>query len=630
MNSIDPTVAAVTARLTERSAPTRAAYLARIRAAATEGPARGRLGCANLAHGFAAAGEAKAELRQLVKPNVAIVTSYNDMLSAHAPYAAYPPILKQAVIRAGGLAQVAGGVPAMCDGITQGRAGMELSLFSRDVIAMSAAIALSHDMFDASLMLGVCDKMVPGLVIGALSFGHLPTVFVPAGPMASGIPNSQKAKVRQLHAEGKIGRDELLEAEAASYHSEGTCTFYGTANSNQLLMEVMGLHLPGASFANPGTEVRDALTRAAAAQATRLALEGAPGIGELIDEKTIVNACVALLASGGSTNHTLHLVAMARAVGIALTWDDLSELSAVVPLLARIYPNGEADVNHFHAAGGIGYMVRTLLEHGLMHEDVRTVLGSGLATYTREPRLASLEEGGLGATGSQPGLVWVEGPARSYDEKVLRSVAEPFSADGGLRVLHGELGTAVIKTSAVKPEHQVVTAPAMVFDDQAHFLAAFAEGRCDGRDLIAVLRYQGPAANGMPELHKLTPALGVLQDRGQKVAIVTDGRMSGASGKVPAAIHVTPEAALGGPLSRVVDGDVITVDAVSGRLTLHVPIDELDRRPSQGRAPLGEEWAGTGRELFSAFRASVGSADTGASVFPMISAEESRVAQSVL
>jgi phosphogluconate dehydratase len=609
MTTPHPTLQAVTERLIERSAATRTAYLERIRAARLEGPARGQLGCANLAHGFAAAevsdkAELKITTRGGAKPNLAIVTSYNDMLSAHAPYADYPPALKQAVIRAGGLAQVAGGVPAMCDGITQGRAGMELSLFSRDVIAMSAAIALSHDMFDGALMLGVCDKIVPGLTIGALSFGHLPTAFVPAGPMASGLPNKEKARVRQLHAEGKIGREELLEAEAASYHSRGTCTFYGTANSNQLVMEVMGLHLPGASFTNPDTSLRAALTEAVAAQVTANALAGAPGIGELVDERVIVNACVALLASGGSTNHTMHLVAMARAAGIQLTWEDLSDLSSAVPLVARVYPNGSADVNHFHAAGGIGFLIRTLLEAGLLHEDVQTILGRGLSAYTKEPRLTA-----------DGGVEWVDGPTTSGDLEVLRPASAPFQADGGLRVLHGPLGTAVIKTSAVAPEHRVVTAPAMVFDDQADFLAAFADGLCD-RDLVAVIRYQGPSANGMPELHKLTPGLGVLQDRGHRVAIVTDGRMSGASGKVPAAIHLTPEAALGGPLARVRDGDVMTVDAVSGTVTIDVDAEEFARREPTGSANLGV--TGTGRELFASFRASVGTADTGASVFPLI------------
>ncbi|WP_395657188.1 phosphogluconate dehydratase [Nocardioides sp.] len=606
-----PTVAAVTERVVERSAASRQPYLARIRAAGEAGPARGRLACANLAHGFAASGaDDKRALRGRTKPNLAIVTSYNDMLSAHQPYRDYPEALKKAVVRAGGIAQVAGGVPAMCDGITQGRDGMQLSLYSRDVIAMSTAIALSHDMFDGALMLGVCDKIVPGLLIGALSFGHLPTVFVPAGPMASGLPNGEKAKVRQLYAEGKVGREELLEAESASYHSAGTCTFYGTANSNQLLMEVLGLHLPGSSFVNPGTPLREALTAAAGRRATELTRAGGEPtpIGEVVDEKAVVNACVALLASGGSTNHTIHLVAIARAAGITLTWDDLADLSAVVPLLCRIYPNGEADVNHFHAAGGIAYLVHTLLGAGLLHEDVRTVAGRGLHHYTTEPVLR-----GDATTGA---LTWEEGPKRSLDTSVLRPATDPVQADGGLRVLRGPLGRAVLKTSAVRSEHRRVTAPAVVFDDQHDLLAAFGAGELDGRDFVAVIRYQGPAANGMPELHKLTPALGVLQDRGQRVAIVTDGRMSGASGKVPAAIHVTPEAALGGPLSRVRDGDLVTVDADAGVLDLHVDHDELVRRPATGRAPQGAEWAGTGRELFAAFRATVGSAETGASVFP--------------
>ena len=634
MTDLHPTLAQVTTRVVDRSRPHREAYLARIEQAADRGPARTKLACANLAHGFAASEPAeKQALRGRIKPNIAIVTAYNDMLSAHQPYADYPDRLKKAVLRAGGIAQVAGGVPAMCDGITQGRDGMQLSLFSRDLIAMSAAVALSHDMFDGALMLGVCDKIVPGLLIGALSFGHLPTVFVPAGPMTSGLPNGEKARVRQLHAEGKASRDELLAAEAASYHSAGTCTFYGTANSNQLLMEVLGLHLPGASFANPGTTVREALTRAAGARVTELTPQGGEPtpIGEIVDEKAVVNACVALLASGGSTNHTLHLVAIARAAGIVLTWQDLSDLSAVVPLLARVYPNGEADVNHFHAAGGIAYLVRTLLRAGLLHDDVKTVMGPGLWRYTTEPRLST---DGLGSAPDAPGIGWDEGPTRSLDDTVLRSADEPFAADGGLRLLTGPLGTAVIKTSAVKPEHQVVTAPAVVFDDQADLLAAFAAGELDGRDLVAVVRYQGPAANGMPELHKLTPALGVLQDRGHRVAIVTDGRMSGASGKVPAAIHVTPEAALGGPLARVQDGDLVTVDARTGRLDLDVSEAELAARTSTGRAPTGEEWVGTGRELFAGFRATVGPADSGASVFPALhphvpTMEEFPVAQHV-
>ena len=454
---------------------------------------------------------------------MAIVSSYNDMLSAHQPFRDVPEVLKKSIVRAGGLAQFAGGVPAMCDGITQGRAGMELSLFSRDLIAMSTAVALSHDMFDAAMMLGVCDKIVPGLLIGALSFGHLPTVFVPAGPMTSGLPNGEKARVRQLYAEGKVGREELLEAESQSYHSKGTCTFYGTANSNQMLMEVMGLHLPDATFVNPGTPLRAALDRAAGERAVAITAAGGEPtpVGHLVDEKAIVNACVALLATGGSTNHTMHLVAMAAAAGITLTWDDLSDLSAAVPLLTRIYPNGTADINHFVAAGGTPFLIHTLLKHGYLHDDVLTVSGRGLWRHTREARLDG------------DAVVWEEGPKSSLDTSVLRPADDPFAPDGGLRMLSGRLGRAVVKTSAVKPEHRVVTAPAMVFDDQADFLAAFAEGRLDGRDLVAVVRYQGPAANGMPELHKLMPALGVLQDRGQRVAIVTDGRMSGASGKVP-------------------------------------------------------------------------------------------------
>ena len=615
--ALHPVVAAVTERVVERSAAPRAAYLEKIRAMAETGPARTRLACANLAHGFASAEPVDKEaLRGTVKPNLAIVTSYNDMLSAHQPFVDYPPQLKKAVIRAGGIAQVAGGVPAMCDGVTQGRAGMQLSLYSRDVIAMSTAIALSHDMFDGAMLLGVCDKIVPGLVIGALSFGHLPTILVPAGPMESGLPNKEKARVRQRFAEGKATREELLEAEAASYHSVGTCTFYGTANSNQLLMEVMGLHLPGSSFVNPGTPMRAALTDAAAARVTEMArrqeIQGsdAAPMGELVDERTMVNACVALLASGGSTNHTMHLVAMARAAGIELTWQDLSDLSAVVPSLCRIYPNGSADVNHFQAAGGIAFLVRTLLDAGLLHEDVLTVAGPGLRRYTQEPRLVEDASG-------RASVEWVEGPTSTLDPEVLRPADDPFAPDGGLRVLTGPLGRAVIKTSAVTPEHRVVTAPAVVFDDQADFLAAFSAHELDGRDFVAVIRYQGPAANGMPELHKLTPALGVLQDRGQQVAIVTDGRMSGASGKVPAAIHVTPEAALGGAIAKIVDGDVVTVDGTTGVLTVE-DAETVLARPSTGAAPTAAEFAGTGRELFAAFRATVGPADQGASVFPAV------------
>jgi phosphogluconate dehydratase len=602
---IHPIVADVTARITRRSADQRGAYLERISAAAERGPARGRLACANLAHGFAASDTRdKNALRRMVKPNVAIVSSYNDMLSAHKPFEDYPAQLKQAVLEAGGIAQFAGGVPAMCDGITQGRDGMQLSLFSRDVIAMSTAIALSHDMFDAALLLGVCDKIVPGMLIGALGFGHLPAIFVPAGPMTSGLPNGEKARIRQLYAEGKVDREALLDAEAASYHGRGTCTFYGTANSNQLLMEAMGLHLPGSSLVNPDTPLRDALTVEAGKRVTRLTAMGEEytPVGEVVDEKAIVNGCVALLATGGSTNHTMHLVAIAGAAGITLTWDDISDLSAVVPLLARVYPNGKADVNHFHAAGGMACVINSLLDAGLMHEDVRTVAGDGLRRYTAEPKLVS------------EGLGWVDGPRMSLDTTVLRGADDPFAPDGGLKRLTGNLGTSVIKTSAVAPEHRVVSAPAVVFDSQEDFLAAFQSGSLE-RDFVAVVRYQGPQGLGMPELHKLTPALGVLQDRGYRVAIVTDGRMSGASGKVPAAIHLTPEAAVGGAIARVVDGDQITVDSNTGKLTVHVSDYEFATRQPTGRAPSADEWVGTGRELFASMRSAVGPADEGATVF---------------
>ena len=602
---LEPTVDRVTERLIERSADSRSAYLRRIGQASGLAPARARLACANLAHGFAAAApDDKAALRAGVKPNVAIVTAYNDMLSAHKPYEDYPRLLKRAVIEAGGIAQVAGGVPAMCDGITQGRDGMQLSLFSRDVIAMSTALALSHDMFDAAILLGVCDKIVPGLLIGALSFGHLPVIFAPAGPMTSGLPNGEKAKIRQQYASGEVDRPALLEAEAASYHGEGTCTFYGTANSNQLLMEVMGLHLPGASFPNPGTPLREALTVAAAQRvtgSTGLGPEYSP-IGQLVDERTIVNGCVALLATGGSTNHTMHLVAIARAAGIQLTWPDMAELSAVVPQLARIYPNGAADVNHFHAAGGVGLVVRELLDAGLLHEDVRTVAGPGLRRYTTEPRL---DDGAL---------TWSAGTENSLDKDVLRGVADSFAPDGGLRILEGNLGRAVAKVSSLAADQRVVTAPARVFDDQQAFLATFRTGNLD-RDVVVVVRYQGPAGNGMPELHSLTPALGVLQDRGYRVALVTDGRMSGASGKIPTAVHVTPEAAAGGRIAKVRDGDLVTLDCETGTLTLHVGGAELATRREAGRAPGPDEWVGTGRELFAGLRAAVGPADEGASVF---------------
>jgi phosphogluconate dehydratase len=592
-----PVIADVTRRLTERSAATRGAYLERVRAAAQEGPARGGLGCANLAHGFAASGADKDQLQRAATPNVAIVSSYNDMLSAHQPFADFPAQIKAAVRDAGGTAQFAGGVPAMCDGITQGRAGMELSLYSRDVIAMATAIALSHDMFDAALMLGVCDKIVPGLLIGALSFGHLPTLFVPAGPMTSGLSNALKSKVRQQYATGEIGRDELLAAESAAYHGPGTCTFYGTANSNQMLMELMGLHLPGASFVNPGTPLRTALTEAAAARAVELETP----VADIVDEHAVVNGVVALLATGGSTNHTMHLVAMARAAGIDLRWDDFADLSAVVPLLARIYPNGKADINHFHAAGGTAFLVRELVGAGLMHRDVQTVVGPGLDAYTTEPMLVDGR------------LTWHDGPTESLDVDVLRPVDDPFDKDGGLRMLAGNLGRAVIKTSAVVPEQRLVEAPARVFGDQSEFQAAFEAGELSD-DLVAVVRYQGPKANGMPELHKLITPLGVLQDRGQRVALVTDGRMSGASGKIPAAIHVTPEAAaVESPLARLRDGDRVRLDAEAGTIEVLVDAAELAARPAA--APPDRPFVGTGRELFESFRHAVGPADAGASIF---------------
>ncbi|NDU71974.1 phosphogluconate dehydratase [Actinomadura sp. DSM 109109] len=601
--AVHPVLAAVTRRVAERSAGPRGEYLSRIREARSQGPARGGMGCANLAHGFAACGvQDKLWLRGDVTPNIAIVSAYNDMLSAHQPLQDYPGILKSAIRAGGGTAQFAGGVPAMCDGITQGRAGMELSLFSRDVVAMATAVALSHDMFDGALLLGVCDKIVPGLVIGALSFGHLPVVLVPAGPMASGLPNGEKAKVRKRFAAGEVGREELLAAEAASYHSPGTCTFYGTANSNQLLMEVMGLHLPGASFVPPGTKLRDGLTEAAGRRVLQLTDlgDGYTPIGEMLDERAFLNGVVALLATGGSTNHTLHLVAMAAAAGIELTWDDFDELSKVTPLLTRLYPNGTADVNHFHAAGGTAFLIGELIDAGLLHEDARTVGGDTLAAYRNAPELV----GGK--------VEWRRASGESGDTEVLRPAADPFDTHGGLHTVRGNLGRAVVKVSAVRPEHRVIEAPARVFDSQEALQEAFAAGELD-RDVVAVVRNQGPRANGMPELHRLTPPLSVLQDRGHRVALVTDGRMSGASGAVPAAIHVSPEAAAGGPLARVHDGDVVRLDADAGVLEVLVPAGEFAaREPAQGPP---EQTFGTGRELFQAFRRAVGPAERGAGVF---------------
>lgn len=602
MNKLHPVLQQVTDKIISRSADSRSAYLRRVEAAVGHGPHRGQLACGNLAHGFAACSETeKADLTHDVKSNIAIVSSYNDMLSAHQPFKHAPDLIKQAIETAGGVAQFAGGVPAMCDGVTQGQPGMELSLFSRDVIAMSTAVALSHNMFDGALYLGVCDKIVPGLLIGALTFGHLPAVFVPAGPMTSGMANKEKVRIRQLYAEGKIGRDELLEAESQSYHSPGTCTFYGTANSNQMMVEIMGLHLPGSSFINPYTPLRDALTQAAATQVLKFTAQGDDfrPIGKVIDEKAIVNAVVGLLATGGSTNHTIHLVAIARAAGIVLNWDDFDELSKVVPLLTRIYPNGQADINHFQAAGGMGVLIDQLIQAGLLHGDILTVGDvPGLQHYNCEPVLRGSE------------LSWQPSPADSLDDSVLRTADNPFDETGGLHLLKGNLGRGVIKVSAVQAQHRIIEAPAMVFDDQNDIVAAFQAGKLE-RDFVAVLRYQGPRANGMPELHKLTPSLGVLQDRGFKVALVTDGRMSGASGKVPAAIHVSPECACGGPLAKVRSGDLIRLNADRGELAVLVDPAEFD-----ARIPLANTAAevnyGMGRELFGGFRRRASMSEEGA------------------
>ncbi|WP_208022245.1 phosphogluconate dehydratase [Aestuariicella hydrocarbonica] len=596
------TLQQVTDTIIERSRTSRNAYLKRVDAAVQKGPHRGELACGNLAHGFAACspGE-KADLTADVKSNIAIVSSYNDMLSAHQPFKDAPDLIKAAISEAGGVAQFAGGVPAMCDGVTQGQPGMELSLFSRDVIAMSTAVSLSHNMFDGALYLGVCDKIVPGLLIGALTFGHLPAVFVPAGPMTTGMSNKEKVRIRQLYAEGKIGRKELLEAESKSYHGPGTCTFYGTANSNQMMVEIMGLHLPGSSFINPYTPLRDELTKAAARQVLKFTAQGQDfrPIGHVIDEKAIVNAIVGLLATGGSTNHTIHLIAIARAAGIKINWDDFDALSKVVPLVTRIYPNGQADINHFQAAGGMGVLIDKLLQAGLLHADIITIGDDrGLQYYNREP---VLREGSL---------VWQASPAESLDRDVLRGSDEPFDNTGGLHLLQGNLGRGVIKVSAVQPEHRVVEAPAIVFDDQNDIVAAFKAGKLE-KDFVAVLRYQGPQANGMPELHKLTPPLGVLQDRGFKVALVTDGRMSGASGKVPAAIHLTPECAAGGPLAKVQTGDLIRLDANTGRLEVVLDQQVLDSRIVLASSE-GSHRFGMGRELFGGFRRQASSSELGA------------------
>ena len=599
---LHPVLLRVTDRIVERSRASRAAYLATMASLRKPGPYRAGMGCANAAHAFAAMPEQdKLVLRQEREPNLGIVTAYNDMLSAHQPYEQYPGQIRATARRLGATAQVAGGVPAMCDGVTQGYEGMELSLFSRDVIAMAAAVALSHNVFDGVLCLGICDKIVPGLVIGALQFGHLPAVFVPAGPMTSGLSNDDKARVRQQYAQGLVDRQALLAAEEAAYHGAGTCTFYGTANSNQMLMEIMGLQLPGSSFVNPGTPLRAALTDFAVERALRMRADGPEplAMAQVIDEKAIVNGIIGLLATGGSTNHTLHLVAMARAAGIRIDWDDFAELSEAVPLLARVYPNGKADVNHFHAAGGMGFLIAQLLQAGLLHEDVNTILGHGLHRFAVEPWLDNGQ------------LAWRAVPGQSADESVLRPVADPFSADGGLKRLRGNLGRVVVKTSAVKPEHRLVHAPAVVVESQQALAELYKQGKLE-RDFVAVVRFQGPQANGMPELHKLTPILGILQDKGFKVALVTDGRMSGASGKVPAAIHVSPEAVSGGAIARVQDGDMIRLDCDAGVLELEVAETELGQR-SPSAPDLSANGHGYGRDLFSLFRRNAGLAENGAS-----------------
>ncbi len=598
-----PIIEQVTEEVVKRSNKTRTAYLKHIDNLAKKSPIRSGMGCGNLAHGFAACSASeKADLRGDQKANIGIITSYNDMLSAHQPYKDTPDLIKAAIREAGGVAQVAGGVPAMCDGITQGRPGMEMSLFSRDLIAMTTAIGMSHDMFDGALYLGVCDKIVPGLLIGALSFGHLPALFVPAGPMTSGITNKEKARARQAFAVGKIGREELLAAESASYHSPGTCTFYGTANSNQMMMEIMGLHLPGSSFINPYTPLRDELTKAAAKQVLKFTALGSDyrPIAHIVSEKSLINAIIGLLATGGSTNHTMHLVAIARAAGITLNWDDFDKLSKAIPLIAKIYPNGPADVNHFQAAGGMGVLIAELLNNGLLHEDVITVADKpNLSSYKEEPKLLDGK------------LAWVPVPTASLDQAVLSTVQQPFATGGGLHVIQGNLGRGISKLSAVSVEHQIVEAPAVVFDDQEDFLAAFKRGELE-KDFVAVIRFQGPRSNGMPELHKLTPPLGVLQDKGFKVALVTDGRMSGASGKVPSAIHMCPECLAGGPLAKVHNGDIISMNLQTGDINVLVSEAEFNAREPAPNSAKNHHY-GSGRELFDRFRLAASSAETGAS-----------------
>jgi len=601
MTQLHAAIQEVTERIKAKSAGSRRDYLERMQAARAQKPQRTHLSCGNLAHGFAGCGsDHKQALAADVAPNIGIVSSYNDMLSAHQPYEEYPALIKQAANEVGAVAQFAGGTPAMCDGVTQGQPGMELSLFSRDVIALSTAVALTHGMFDAALCLGICDKIVPGLFMGALAFGHLPVIFIPGGPMPTGLPNYEKSRVRQLYAEGKVGRAELLAAEAASYHAPGTCTFYGTANSNQMLMEAMGLHLPGAAFVNPGTPLRAALTRAAAQRVAQITAQGNDyrPMAEIVDERAIVNAIAALVATGGSTNHTIHLVAMAAIAGIQIDWTDIADISRATPLLARVYPNGHADVNQFQAAGGTGFVIAQLLAIGRMHADVETVFGKGIAAYAREPWL------------NDGKLDWRDAPAESGDRDVLRPANDPFDSEGGIRLLTGNLGRSIIKVSAVKPQHRQIRAPAAIFDDQNQVMEAFKSGKLH-RDVVVVVRGQGPRANGMPELHKLTPSLGVLQDLGYKVALVTDGRMSGASGKVPAAIHVSPEAAGEGPIGRLHEGDVVSLDSERMTLTAEVPEAEWNARAHWRPDPHRSAF-GFGRELFGAMRAHATQPEQGA------------------
>jgi phosphogluconate dehydratase len=599
MNDLHPVIAAVTRRIIEKSAPTRSRYLDLIKRGREAGTNRDQLSCGNLAHGFAAAEGDKPSIRSGKAMNIGIVTSYNDMLSAHQPYGRYPELIKIAAREAGATAQVAGGVPAMCDGVTQGQAGMELSLFSRDVIALSTAVALSHAMFEGVALLGICDKIVPGLLMGALRFGHLPAIFIPSGPMPSGLPNKEKVRIRQLYAEGKVGHDELLDSESASYHSAGTCTFFGTANSNQMMMEMMGLHMPGAAFIQPGTKLRAELTRAAVHRLASIGWDSDDyrPLGLCVDEKAIVNAAIGLLATGGSTNHAIHLPAMARAAGILFDWTDLSELSEAVPMLARIYPNGSGDVNAFHEAGGIGWVIGELLDNGLLHRDLLTVARADMSDYAKTPTLEA------------DALHWKDRAAQPVDTSIVRGVADPFTNDGGMKLLDGNLGRCVMKVSAVDPARWTIEAPARIFDDQDDVITAFKAGELD-RDVVVVVRFQGPRANGMPELHKLTPSLGVLQDKGYRVALVTDGRMSGASGKVPAAIHLSPEALGGGPIGKLCDGDMVRVCAQTGELSALVDEAEWSKRDMPVPPPAPYD---TGRELFALFRHQCDNAEQGAS-----------------